>query len=338
MLRERIITLSSRLLLAVAFLSPVASVQAKQPSVRFDNASAIACRVVTPPTPAGLSSGAKLIEARFRVSILLTDGRQEDVEDVMVLISSPRRRLRVADFSPKTEMANSIAGEVETVRTTEKTATAGAQIGGGTFPPPFALASASLGGTHHHVVAQTVKELPTKCVVLASGTMHGEHGVFFKVKGAPQVPLEGAKEFVCVFEVPKDWKGDWCLLSCQARGINQRYMSKKMEPCGQAETFVGLYLAGDEAGQEIARRLDHLQLPQAACDADRLALGLPLQGDQPTAEASHHRSFEFPATLSTWSKRPGLFEHHADNDATGENQTCVALRLTLDELGGMAGR
>ncbi len=205
MLRERIFHISSRLLLAgtIVVLELVTSVEAKQPCVRFDNASAVACRVVTPPGPASLSSGAKLIEARFRVSILVSDGRQEDVEDVVVTIDSPQRRLRVADFSPKTEMANSIAGEVETTHTTEKSSTVGAQIGGGTLPPLYGLASATLGAAQHHVIAQTVKELPSKCLVLASGTTHGEHGVFFKIKGAPQVPLEGARNSPAYSRFPK---------------------------------------------------------------------------------------------------------------------------------------
>ena len=90
-----------------------------------------------------------------------------------------------------------------------------------------------------------------------------------------------------MFEVPKDWQGDWCLLSCHARGLNQRYMSKKIEPCGHAETFVGLYLAGDEQGQEIARRLDHLQLRQSAGSMDRLALGLPADAEH-AAQAARH--------------------------------------------------
>jgi hypothetical protein len=334
MLRERIIYLSSRLFLAgiVASLSSAASADAKQPSVQFDVASAIACRVVTVPSRALLGSGAKLIEAKFRVSILVSDGRPEEVEDVVVLIESPQRRLRVVDFLPKTEMANCVDGDVKTTRTTDKTATVGGTI------PLYSLASATLSGTEHHIVAQTFTELPSKCQVLASGTTHDEHGVFFKVKGAPQVPLEGAKEFTCVFEVPKDWHGDWCLLSCHAQSTKQSYMSKKFEPCGNAETFVGLYLAGDEQGQEIARRLDHLQLPQIVGSMDLLALGLPLdvlQADQPP---SHHRFFEFPATLATWSKLPRLSEHHSSRDTAPAVQVDLALRFTLDELSAMAGR
>ncbi len=115
-------------------------------------------------------------------------------------------------------------------------------------------------------------------------------------------------------------------------------MSKKIEPCGRAETFVGLYLAGEEHGQEVARRLDHLQLPQVARNVDRLALGLPLDAEQPAPEAIHHRPFEFSTTLASWSKLPGFFDHRSGSDSAAEDQTCVVLRLTLNELGKMAGQ
>jgi hypothetical protein len=334
MSRERIIYLSSRLLLSgtVALLTSVVSVYARQPSVQFDVGSAIACRVVTPSGRVSIGSGAKLIEASFRVSILVSDGRPEEVEDVVVLIESPQRRLRVADFFPKTEMANCVDGEVKTTRTTDKAATLGGTI------PLYSLVGATLSGTEHHIVAQTFTEPPSKCLVLASGTTNDEHGVFFKVNDAPQVPLEGTKEFTCVFEVPKDWRGDWCVLSCQARHIRQSYMSKKYEPCGNAETFVGLYLAGDEQGQEIARRLDHLQLPQIAGSMDLLALGLPLDVAQAAQPPTHHLFFEFPAAPATWSKLPRLFEHHSSRGTATNDQAEAVLRLTLDELGVMAGR
>jgi hypothetical protein len=312
-----------------------AFLEAAQPaSVRFDASRAVACRVVTPSHPGFVDIGAKLIEVRFRVSILVDEGRPENVEDVFILIEGPHSRLRVTDYFPKTEMANSVEGEVQTTHTTEKTATAGAQIGGGSLPPLYGLASATLSGSQHNVVAQTFKELPSKCLVLASGTTDGGHGVFFKVKGAPQVPLEGAKEFICTFEVPSDWRGDWCLLSCHARGLSEG--NKKFQSCGKAEIFVGLYLADDERGQDVARRLDRLQLPQAANSAHRLALGVPVNAEQTAITLNRHKTFR--ATLAGWSNNPGLFDHRATLDAVEEQRTNVALQITLDELSAMAGR
>jgi hypothetical protein len=316
---------------------PSGNTEAKQPaSVRFDASSEIACRVVPAPKAPTVDSGTKLIEARFRVSLLVSEGSPEDVEDVVVLVESPQHRLRVVDFLPKTEMANTVEGDVQTTHTIEKTATAGAQLGG-TSIPIYGLASAQLGGTHHQVVAQTFKELPSKCLVLASGTTDGEHGVFFKIKGAPQVPLEGAKEFTCTFEVPTGWRGGWCLLSCHARGLNERCLAKRIEPCGFAETFVGLYLAGDEKAQEVAGRLDRLRLSQPIGSADRQALGLPLDVDQVAAVSNHHQPFEFCASLTGWTRLPVLSEHSSARDSAEANQIRAALQQTLSELSDLAG-
>ena len=169
--------------------------------------------------------------------------------------------------------------------------------------------------------------------MLASGTTDGEHGVFFKVKGGPQVPLEGAKEFSCTFEVPADWRGDWCLLSCHARALSEQ--NKKFAACGRAEIFVGLYLADDEQVQDLARQLDRLQLPQAANCAHRLALGVPADAEQTAMAICRHKTFR--ATLAGWSKMPGLFDRRATLIAAEVKRTNVALGATLDELGAMAG-
>ncbi len=325
--------LSSRVILfsVLSSYGSAVTLQAKPPvSVQFDASRAVPCRVLASTA----DIGNKLIEARFRVSILVNEGRPEDVDDVVVLIEGPHCRLRVIDFSPKTEMANTVEGEVQTTRTTERTATAGAQLGGGALPPPFGLASATLSGSQHNTVAQTFKELPSKCLVLASGTTDGEHGVFFKIKGAPQVPLEGAKEFTCTLEVPNDWRGDWCLLSCHARELTER--NKKLNCCGRAEIFVGLYLEDDEHGQDVARQLDRLQLPQAANSAHRLLLGVPANAEQTAITLNYHKSFR--ATLASWSKNPKLFDGLAIKNAVEANRTNVALQVTLDELSAMAGR
>jgi hypothetical protein len=332
-----LINVSSCLLLTaiVVFDGSVANLQAKQPvSVRFDASRAVSCRVVPLGSALSTGTGTKLIEAQFRVSILVAEGKPENVEDVVVLIEAPHHRLRVVDFSPKTEMSNSVEGEVQTTRTIEKTATAGAQIGGGALPALYGLPTATLSGSEHHVVAQTFKDLPSKCLVLASGTTDGGHGVFFKVKGTPQVPLEGTKDFSCTFEVPNDWHGGWCLLACHARGRSER--DQKFEACGRAEVFVGLYLEGDEAGQHIARQLDLLQLPQVANSVRRSALGVPIDEEQTAITLGRHKSFR--ATLGGWTNNPGFFDNRANRIAIEEKRTNVALRVTLDGLTHMSGR
>ena len=200
----------------------------------------------------------KVIEARFRVSILLTQGRQEDIEDLVVVIQSPENRLHVVDFSPKTELATDVTGPIETTKTDDNTVTAEAKLGAGVVAR-YGVADVGASTSNHQTTKSSFKQLPAKCLVLASGTTHGEHGVFFKVKGSPQVSLEGAKEFTCLFAVPKNWRGDWCTLSCQARAYKKHYLNSKIENCGQSEVFIGMYLVGDDASKAAARRLDAVQ-------------------------------------------------------------------------------
>jgi hypothetical protein len=314
------------------------TVGAKEPpKVRFDASSGIACRTVASNGTAMVDSGSKLIQAQFRISILVSEGNPEDVEDVLLRVESPQHRLRVVDFSPKTEMANTVEGDVQTTHTSERTTTAGAQIGGGALPTPFSLASATLGASQRNVVAQTFKEPPSKCLVLASGTIDGEHGVFFKIKGAPQVPLEGAKEFTCTFEVPKEWRGGWCLLSCHARGLNEHCLGKKIEPCGNEETFIGLYLAGDDEAQLIVGRLDRFRLQQPVGNTERQTLGLPTEMAQ-SELAIQHKPLEFTATLISWAKLPGLVDRSPFRSDSDTDHIDAALRQTLAELSDLACR
>lgn len=311
----------------IAVGAATAQAATKLPEVHFDVGSAVACRDVTPPAPASIASGEKLIEARFRVSILVESGRQEDIEDVVLVVQSPERRLRVVDFLPKTELADTVEGEIEIVHTTENTTSAGGKLGGGFGT--YGLASAELSAAQHHVVNQKYKEMPSKCLVLASGTTQSEHGVFFKIKGSPRFSLEGAKEFTCLFAVPKNWKGDWCVLSCQARALTKHYFNRKLEPCGRAEFVLGLYLDGNSQGQAMARRLERLPLAQSHAPAEEAA-GIELALADPAVRP--RKSFDASSMLTGWTK---LFEGSpADTKAVSAERD---LRRTLRDLGAMAG-
>jgi hypothetical protein len=288
------------------------------PSIRFDASSAVECRDVTPPEMAESTPGEKLIEARFRVSVLLTEGREQDVEDLMIVIESPEKRLRTMDFCPKTEVGSDVEGQIQTVQTHENGNTKQAKLGG-SVATLHALADAELQTTEKQTTAKTYKQLPNKYLVLASGTTHGEHGVFFKIKASPQASLEGAKEFTCVFVVPASWRADWCRLSCQARTTHKQFLgSSKLESCGQADFYVGLYLAGDEFGKIMARRVDQVQ-----------AFAQPNQPAKSSSSASA-KGLEFVTVITAWARpaepqRPEISPREA------------ALAETLQSIGRLSG-
>lgn len=233
---------------------------AADPQVRFDVGRMIACRDVTPPDFAASNPNEKIIEAAFRVSILFQRGEPQDLEGLVVTFVSPARRLRVVDFEPKNQQTSDIAGEIEIVETKEVETTKAASIGGdvaGELGLVKIKATPTLGATrvHRGLSRETFRRLPKPQLVLTSGTINAEYGVFFKMRPSAQVPLEGMKQFKCRLAVPRSWRGDWALVSCVARGQRRSLFSRKVAVFGRIEVPVALYLEGDLRAKRRAMKL-----------------------------------------------------------------------------------
>jgi hypothetical protein len=266
------------LLLAIVFgqaAGPV--VAASPPAVRFSAGQTVACRDVTPPEFAALYPTEKLIEAQFRISVLLWQGSEEQIEELLVVFSSPQRRLRVVDFWPKTESVTDIAGPIERSETNDSTRSLEAGIKGALSGGQAGLSgqitpSLSAGQTRHTAIKESYRKLPPKQLLLASGPLDGDASVFFKLKPSTQESLQGARLFSCVFAVPADWRGDWAHVTCLAKGQNTRQLVPRIEECGRASFYLGLHLEGDLDAKLLAEQLDQAQArAEAPADAADLS-------------------------------------------------------------------
>jgi hypothetical protein len=96
--------------------------------------------------------------------------------------------------------------------------------------------------------------LPPLETVAASGTLLRGSGVFFKLKGSPRRPLEGASEFALVLRVPRDWRADYVRVQCQATAIERGLVSSLDQTitAGERKFLVALYLEGDEGARQTA--------------------------------------------------------------------------------------
>jgi hypothetical protein len=229
------------------------------PRVGFDASTTVECVDITPEDFAAAYPHDKVIEARFRVSVLLESGAESDVEDVTITLSGTPR-MRVADYAPRTEAASDFAGQIDTTSRTETHRSADLGIKGvidAIYGPAVAHAtpSAQATATHHRVTNESFHKLPAKNLVVASGTVQGEAGVFYKLKRSSQAPLEGTREYTVLLVVPRSWRGDAVTLTCQARGYTQKFLVRKLEDCGQMSTRVGLYLTGDAEARQSAFRV-----------------------------------------------------------------------------------
>ncbi|MBI2826847.1 MAG: hypothetical protein HYX69_19405 [Planctomycetia bacterium] len=242
---------------------------APPPRVAIDIGPAVECRDVTPADFTAAHADEKIVEATFRLSVLLLSGREEQLDELRLAIDSPERRLRVVDFQPRSELASELAGDVEVSATDEKTQSLNASLGGvvsGGQGPVRAQAApaAGVGVTQNRGSKETFHRLSPKQLVVAAGTTGGEHGVLFKWRRTTQAAVEGSREVTCRFRVPKTWRGDWVLVSCDVTGRHRNYLGEKIEPCGQARLYVALHLAGDADAQQAARELADAQMPASS--------------------------------------------------------------------------
>ncbi len=237
---------------------------AADPEVGFDVSYSVECRDVTPEEFSLTNPDEKVIEATYRVSVLMLSGREQDLDELMFVVISPARRLRVVDFLPRTEVATDIEGAVEVSGTVEDAKSFDITLGGravaeyagveGQLSP-----SAGVGRTHRELANETFKRLPPKHLLLASGTIAREYGVFFKLKPSTQGTFEGMREFVVQYVVPQRWSGDWAAVDCIARATTKNYFREKQIEVGRRRVYVGLYQQGDVEAKAAARRLSESQ-------------------------------------------------------------------------------
>ena len=312
------------LLSAMAALVPVDARAAAPVRLVIDVGSFVECRDVTPAEFSALHSQEKIIEAKIRISTQLVSGREQDLEQLQIAVGSPARRMRVADFQPRTELASEMAGDVEVCATDDTVQSLNASLGGvvaGDHGPAHVQVSpaAGVGVTQNRGSKETYHRLSPKQAVVASGTINAEHGVFFKWRRTSQVTLEGAREVTCCFVVPRDWRGDWVEVNCQMLARYHNYFGDKIEPCGQTLVFAGLYLAGDTAAEDAARACATAQMPAGAADeaavvqgGKRHVVNKPVASSQdwfalpPLFKLCNHEREATPSAYSSAAARPDV--------------------------------
>ncbi len=238
--------------------------------VTFDIPDSIECRDVTPEKCAAAHPHVKAIEGKFRLSARITKGAEAEVVDFLYMLVSPNLHLKIHDYLPNTTLESALAEDsIEVAETTENTkgATEDAHVGYKIF---------TLGATANQSAKKTesnhYKQIVPKALVLASGTTNREHGVFFKLRPSNGSSLEGAKEFTFLAIVPKQWRGDWCTVTCAARSQKKSFLPTSVSLAGIEQAHIGLYLSGDREANTLAEDLCRVQEDNSELLAKELAV------------------------------------------------------------------
>ena len=334
--------------LVLASVGMVYPAHAAQPKVNFDLGYVVECHDVTPQAFAMLHPDEKIIEANLRVSVRLDKGEEKDVDQLQFEITSPGERLRIIDFLPRTQIEPEAADNIEVVKTNETIRSLGASVGttislsGGNQHANGAVVSSALpagsaNATQRHELKETTKKIPSGRAVVTSGTLENEHGVFFKLKRTVAGSFEGIKLFSFRFAVPSDWRGDWLVISCQARGTVTRYFFKSVEEIGSSKAFLALYLAGDMSSERAAGELAQAQEQYFAVKPpkDRYDLIITTLATEarPWRDSSHTHhvatAVKTPVTCLKPVSSGGVFRF-ATSHKTPSCDACDALKQSLD--------
>lgn len=233
------------------------SVAADTPLVEFDVGYTIACKDTTPPEFADRNPNRKIIEAVIAISPKLVAGNESDLLELYLEIYSPDDQMPVISFAPSTDVASDVADGILRVESTESAG----QIGVRYRATPHSGEVRAAGTSSESRV--TYELLAPKRLLIASGSIRRSHGVYFKMKPTKQGTLQGKREFACLFEVPKRWRGDHVTIRCEAKRLSGAFSRKEVN-CGLAQFAVGLHLDGDEEANKKAKLLAKTQ--QAVLD------------------------------------------------------------------------
>ncbi len=173
--------------------------------VVFDIPDKLECRDVTPETCAKAHPQLKVVEAKFRISASFVDGTEDSIVDFVYMITSPELRLKILDYLPNTTLESTLTDDtIEVADTTENSDAK-------TEDAKVAYRVLTLGTSRTQTAKKTesdhYKQIVSKALVLAAGTTHREHGVFFKLRPSKGTSLEGGKEFTFWPSSPRAGEG-----------------------------------------------------------------------------------------------------------------------------------
>jgi hypothetical protein len=225
------------------------------PLLEFDAPFCISCRGIPGNGPAKRDSGKDLVEVVIPISVRLHAGAEKDLKQCLYTLVDPTKpgTVSVRDWLPRTELRTEFAKPIRF--NNERLAKVGITVSA----HYVVTAAADAAGQIKSGVAYEM--LPPKELVLASGTVHQGHGVFFKLKPSTQTALEGMKSFSAILAVPRGWRGGCLILRCEAVGLNRGLVQKldREVESGLALFCLALHLAGDD---EAEKRADQVAVCQ----------------------------------------------------------------------------
>jgi hypothetical protein len=227
-----------------------------EPGTRLDMETLVAAGDVTTAESLAVDPSGRLLEARFRVTLLNSPASGREVVELVTQVESPSRTAQVVDYLPRTTMSTDVAGSMQVQRREQSSRWLDFQLHG--FAPWLAAGPArgSIRGSADAAALTETRweQLPSQEWRVASGVSNGGFGAYFKLRGDARSTLEGGHEFTLTMRVPHTWRGDWLAVRCEAFARESSLMpgGESRRLVASRRLLVAVYAAQDPGAREAA--------------------------------------------------------------------------------------
>ncbi|MEM7453071.1 MAG: hypothetical protein AAF456_01835 [Planctomycetota bacterium] len=245
-------------LIAAAFLLFPSTLRAGDP-VYFDAPALAIAREVIPATP--ILSDEKMIEVVLPVSTQIQFANRNDIDEFRFDVRWNRMVYPLVEYGPRTQTVTSIEGTIAVERHDSLNSDFGVNVS--VNPSGVATGSLKTLIDSRRGSSQRYNEIPQHEVLVASGTIQRGTGAFFRFHPSTTTTLEGGRDLVVAYRVPRTWQGGLLTVECRAHG-QKEILGAWTEPVETARSFVvAVYLDGNDqarlAATEFVRRELSLQ-------------------------------------------------------------------------------
>ncbi|MDA7909238.1 hypothetical protein N9B68_01950 [bacterium] len=225
---------------------------ANDSGVRFDAPAMIAVRsIASNQSHDAESSSEKVIELLLPVTSEIGMRDRGNVSSFRFDIVWNQQSYPLVNYAPKTQTSSEIEGLIDVEKNEDQARGIGGSLNG-RFPE---MVNGSLKADLSSRTGSTVKyhERPQQDVLVASGTTNRGCGVFFRFHPSKQTTLEGGRDLVIAFRVPKTWSGGVIKLKCSVTGKRQIIGSWSDSFEESCMFVIPIYLEGDDQARDAAR-------------------------------------------------------------------------------------
>ena len=192
----------------------------------------------------------KIIEVVIPVSTVVKLRDRSNVDEFRFDIYWNRNVYPIADYSPKTQTVSEIDGLISIEKNQERSGGVGLnfnagydKVGSGTAQADYARKNST---------RTKFQSVPQHEVLVASGTVQRGTGAFFRFHPSKRETLEGGRDLIVAYRVPRSWSGGVLKVECRADG-HRKIIGSWQDPFQQSRSFVlPIYLEGDEQARQSA--------------------------------------------------------------------------------------